>query len=117
MNEIQAEKDLLRAEFAMATCRLEMMIEKLRTKDASQLVEMGKKSDNINRLKLELNTVKVAAAKVVAAYSSRGPIGPTVRQVVPETPWRHDGEVMTRLSPRRSNARTSRASAPLRRAG
>ena len=120
MSEIQAEKDLLRAEFAMATCRLEMMIEKLRNKDASQLVEMGKKSDGINRLKLELNTLKVAAAKVVAAYSSRGPIGPTVRQAVPENPWRHGGDVtrlLSVLARRRSNARTSRANAPLRRAG
>jgi aminopeptidase N len=120
MNEIQAEKDLLRAEFAMATRRLEMMIEKLRNKNASQLVEMGKKSDSINRLKLELNTLKVAAAKVVAAYSSREPIGSTVRQAVPENTRRRDGDVtrlLSVLARRKSNARTSRADAPLRRAG
>ena len=120
MNEIQADKDLLRAEFAMSTRRLEMLIEKLRNKNASQLVEMGKKSDSINRLKLELNTLKVAAAKVVAEYSNREPIGPIVRQSMPETRakarWRSDAPVKC-VARRRSNARTSRGGEPLRRAG
>jgi hypothetical protein len=120
MNEIQADKDLLRAEFAMATRRLELMIEKLRNKNASQLVEMGKKSDSVIRLKLELNTLKVAAAKVVAAYSSRKPIVPTVSQAMPENARGRDGDVtrlLSVLARRRSSARTSRADAPLRRAG
>ncbi len=52
MNEIQAEKDGLRAEFAMAIRRFEIMNEMLRNKNASQLVEIGKKSDSINQLKL-----------------------------------------------------------------
>jgi transcription elongation GreA/GreB family factor len=95
------------------------MIEKLRNKNASQLVEMGKKSDSVIRLKLELNTLKVAAAKVVAAYSSREPIGPTVRQAAPENTRRRDGDVtrlLSVLARRRSNAKTSSANEPLRRA-
>ncbi|HET9717175.1 MAG TPA: hypothetical protein VFP60_13420 [Pseudolabrys sp.] len=54
MAEIQADKDQLRAEFAMSTRRLEMSVEQLKTKSTSQLAELGKKSDAINRLKVEL---------------------------------------------------------------
>jgi chromosome segregation ATPase len=54
MAEIQADKDQLRAEFAMSTRRLEMSVEQLKAKSTSQLAELGKKNDSINRLKLEL---------------------------------------------------------------
>jgi chromosome segregation ATPase len=54
MAEIQADKDQLRAEFAMSTRRLEVSVENLRTKSTSQLAELGKKGDAINRLKIEL---------------------------------------------------------------
>ena len=54
MAEIQADKDQLRAEFAMSTRRLEMSVEQLKTKSTGQLAELGKKSDAINRLKIEL---------------------------------------------------------------
>src|SRR5215217_7178828 len=54
MAEIQADKDQLRAEFAMSTRRLEMSVDQLKTKTSSQLAELGKKTDAINRLKLEL---------------------------------------------------------------
>jgi chromosome segregation ATPase len=54
MAEIQADKDQLRAEFAMSTRRLEMSVDQLKAKTTNQLAELGKKSDAINRLKLEL---------------------------------------------------------------
>jgi chromosome segregation ATPase len=54
MAEIQADKDQLRAEFAMSTRRLGVSVENLRSKSTSQLAELGKKSDAINRLKIEL---------------------------------------------------------------
>lgn len=54
MAEIQADKDQLRAEFAMSARRLEMSVEQLKVKTTSQLAELGKKSDAINRLKIEL---------------------------------------------------------------
>ena len=54
MAEIQADKDQLRAEFAMSTRRLEMSVEHLKTKSTGQLAELGKKGDAINRLKAEL---------------------------------------------------------------
>jgi predicted nucleic acid-binding Zn-ribbon protein/chorismate mutase len=54
ISEIRADKDQLRAEFAMSTRRLEMSVEKMKTKTTSQLAELGKKSDAINQLKKEL---------------------------------------------------------------
>jgi chromosome segregation ATPase len=54
MAEIQADKDQLRAEFAMSARRLEMSVEQLKHKTTSQLAELGKKTDAINRMKVEL---------------------------------------------------------------
>src|SRR2546425_12016581 len=54
MAETQADKDQLRAEFAMSARRLEMSVDQLKNKTTSQLAELGKKSDAINRMKLEL---------------------------------------------------------------
>src|ERR1700760_4305256 len=54
MAEIQADKDQLRAEFAMSARRLEMSVDQLKNKTTSQLAELGKKSDAINRSKMEL---------------------------------------------------------------
>jgi chromosome segregation ATPase len=58
MAEIQADKDQLRAEFAMSARRLEMSVEQLRSKTTSQLAELGKKTDAINRMKIELGEKK-----------------------------------------------------------
>jgi chromosome segregation ATPase len=54
MAEIQADKDQLRAEFAMSTRRLEMSVEQIKARATSQLAELGKKNEAINRLKVEL---------------------------------------------------------------
>jgi chromosome segregation ATPase len=54
MAEIQADKDQLRAEFAMSARRLEMNVDQLKNKTSSQLAELGKKTDAINRMKIEL---------------------------------------------------------------
>jgi predicted nucleic acid-binding Zn-ribbon protein len=54
MAEIQADKDQLRAEFAMSTRRLEMSVDQLKRKTTSQLAELGKKADAINQLKAEV---------------------------------------------------------------
>ena len=56
--ETLADKDQLRAEFAMSTRRLEMSVDQLKTKNASQLAELGKKGDAINRLEIELGALR-----------------------------------------------------------
>jgi hypothetical protein len=52
--QIRADKDLLRAEFAVVARRYEMTIEQLRARMAGQMAELGRKTHEINRLKLRL---------------------------------------------------------------
>src|ERR1041385_6619084 len=66
MAEIQADKDQLRAEFAMSTRRLELSVEQMKAKTTSQLAELGKKTDAINKLKAELGE-KTAAVFALEA--------------------------------------------------
>ena len=53
MAEIQADKDQLRAEFAMSTRRLETSVEQLKLKTTEQFAELGRKNDTIRKLKQE----------------------------------------------------------------
>src|SRR3981081_4256441 len=66
MAEIQADKDQLRAEFALTMSRLEMTVEQMKAKTTSQLAELGKKSEDIGRAKLELGE-KTAALLALEA--------------------------------------------------
>jgi hypothetical protein len=51
--EIIADKDLQRAEFALSTRRLEITMENLRERNATQRAEIGRKDDVINRFKID----------------------------------------------------------------
>ena len=66
MAEIQADKDQLRAEFAMSVRRLETNVEVLKTKTATQLAELGRKADAINRMKIELDEKNVTILAIEA---------------------------------------------------
>ncbi|MFD2181892.1 hypothetical protein [Rhodoplanes azumiensis] len=66
MAEIQAEKDQLRAEFAMSTRRLEMSVEQLKSRAAGQLADLGRKSMAIARLRQELDEKTAALAAIEA---------------------------------------------------
>jgi chromosome segregation ATPase len=70
MAEIQADKDQLRAEFAMSTRRLELSVEQMKSKTTNQLAELGKKTDAINRLKLELGEKTAAIFALEAREKS-----------------------------------------------
>ena len=59
MAEIQADKDALRAEFAMSMRSLEITVDELRNKHTTALAELGRKGNAINRLKIERETQKV----------------------------------------------------------
>ena len=74
--EIQADKDQLRAEFAMAMSRLEMNVEQMKAKTTSQAAEIGRKSDAIGRLKFELGE-KTAA--LLALEAKEGQLADEVR--------------------------------------
>jgi chromosome segregation ATPase len=54
LTEIQADRDKLRARFAMQTRRLEVTVEQLEAKATSQLAEIARKSEAIARLKAQL---------------------------------------------------------------
>ncbi len=53
LGEIEAEKDLLRVEFAMTVRRLELKIEQLNDKRTSAEVKLGKKSAVLDRIKTQ----------------------------------------------------------------
>jgi chromosome segregation ATPase len=58
MLEMQADKDKLRADFAMSTRRLETSVETLKSKSVDQLSELNKTADTIGWLKAELGEKK-----------------------------------------------------------
>src|SRR5512137_2485244 len=93
MAEIQADKDQLRAEFAMSTRRLEMSVEQLKTKSTSQLAELGKKGDAINRLKVELGE-KTASIFALEARDKglRDQLRATEEEVVVKTSAMYDAQ-------------------------
>ena len=55
VNEIQADKDHLRAEFAMSVRRLEIGLEEMRSKATSRYSDMHKQNAEISRLQVELD--------------------------------------------------------------
>ena len=71
--EIRADKDQLRAEFAMSTRRLEMSVDQMKAKTTTQLAELAKKSDAINQLKKELGekTAAIFALEVARQGAAR----------------------------------------------
>ena len=93
MAEIYADKDQLRAEFAMSTRRLEMSVEQLKTKTTSQLAELGKKGDAINRLKMELGE-KTATIFALEARDKalRDQLRATEEEIATKTSVMHDAE-------------------------
>src|SRR5260370_42649091 len=66
MAEIQADKDQLRAEFAMSARRLETSVDQLKNKTTSQLAELRQTSDAINRMKLELGATNATILSFAA---------------------------------------------------
>lgn len=65
ISEVQAERDALRADFAMQVRRLKLEIERLTAKNAQQMAELGRKADVVNRLQIETDTqqFEIAALK------------------------------------------------------
>jgi predicted nuclease with TOPRIM domain len=56
--QIQAQKDLLRADFAISMRRLEITVAELRNKLAKLMVELSQKSDTLYRLNGERDALK-----------------------------------------------------------
>lgn len=64
--EIQADKDRVRAEFAMSTRRLEMSVKSLREKSAEQLIEIGRGLEALKGLEIERKDKKQALLELEA---------------------------------------------------
>src|SRR5208282_3355990 len=89
IEEIRADKDQLRAEFAMSTRRLELSVEHLRAKTASQLAELGKKVSVIRRQKVEID----AKTATISALNKR--VAPHLRaedEFSVKTEWLREAE-------------------------
>ena len=56
---LKADKNSLRAEFAISTYRVEKSLEQLKRKSTDQVVELDKRAGVINRLKIERDALKV----------------------------------------------------------
>lgn len=69
LNEVQADKDQLRAEFAMSTRRLELSIEELKDKAARQVIEINRKRDELAKL-AEESREKMHAVNELEGYGS-----------------------------------------------
>jgi chromosome segregation ATPase len=61
LTEIQADRDKLRARFAMQTRRLEVTVEQLEAKVTNQLSDIARKSEAIGKLKAQLAEKNAAA--------------------------------------------------------
>ena len=93
MAEIQADKDQLRAEFAMSTRRLEMSVEQLKARSTSQFAELGKKGDAINRLKIELGEKAATIFALEARDKSlRDQLRATEEEFAVKTSAMHDAQ-------------------------
>jgi hypothetical protein len=127
--EVQADKDLLRAEFAMSTRRLEMTVEQLNTRNTSQLAELGRKADALGRLKIEVEALKerlTAAGKEVDAEGDVVALAPTqwppapvkvpvdISQSPPPNDQRHDGDVVSLAPTQEPTLETAWPDGPVR---
>jgi len=69
LNEVQADKDQLRAEFAMSTRRLELSIDELKDKASRQVIEINRKRDELAKLSHE-SSDKVRTVEELEARGS-----------------------------------------------
>lgn len=79
--DIQADKDQLRAEFAIKLRQLEMAYEKAREKAARHLVERNRSQARANELKAEIETLKTGLAERTNEITV---LEQTVRRKIPE---------------------------------
>src|SRR5215475_15843453 len=70
LTEIQADRDRLRAEFAMSIRRLEMTVEQLEATVTNQRGEIARKWEAIARLKAQLNEKNTIADELGAKLKS-----------------------------------------------
>ena len=91
LTEIQADKDRMRAEFAMSTRRLEMSIKAFKEKAAAQIIEINRNREELKRLATEPRRQEPVAVRAGSqggriarrAAPARGPVAAADRQARP----------------------------------
>lgn len=68
MDEIRADKDRVRAEFAVSTRQLEMKIKTLRETSAAQKIELGRNAEELARLNAELESTESARVELAKQF-------------------------------------------------
>lgn len=66
LDEIQADKDRMRAEFAMSTRRLEMSVKQFRDKATQQIVEINRNREDLKRIAGERDSMNGMVAELEA---------------------------------------------------
>jgi hypothetical protein len=89
MAEVRAERDQLRAEYAMSTCRLETRVKQLKAKVTELRAELGHKTYAINRLKLGLADRPAAISPLGAQQGGSWGGSSAPRSSVPGSPQTH----------------------------
>jgi chromosome segregation ATPase len=93
MVEIQADKDQLRAEFAMSTRRLENSVEQLKLKTSEQLAEIGRKGEAVRLLKNEVETKTARVTSLEAQERTlRDKLNSTEEELSSKARMLHDAE-------------------------
>ena len=69
LNEIQADKDRMRAEFAMSTRRLEMSVKSFRDKANTQVAEIGRNREELKHLGAEIDEKNAVISDLEARAS------------------------------------------------
>lgn len=69
LNEIQADKDRLRAEFAMSTRRLEMSVKEFKDRATTQILEINRNRDELRRIAAERDERNRAVSDLEARAS------------------------------------------------
>jgi hypothetical protein len=87
LSEVQAERDLLRAEFAMATRRLETKIEHITDKCAHQMAALGRTADLANRLQIENDAqrAEIIALKGIRPAQQPAPSRRMLQRIYPKS--------------------------------
>jgi chromosome segregation ATPase len=93
MTEIQADKDQLRAEFAMSTRRLENSVEQLKLKTSEQLAEIGRKSEAVRLLKHEAEAKTARVTELEALERTlRSKLNSTEEELSSKSRMLHEAE-------------------------
>src|SRR5258708_11367432 len=97
MAEIQADKDQLRAEFAMSTRRLETSVEQLKLKTTEQFAEIGRKNETIRHLKVQTEEKSALAASLEAQEKTlREKLKSTEEEFAQQSKQLHEAEAELR---------------------